>query len=148
VAVVAIVVVVTGALGVFAIAAITIGREARRLDARAPRTVYELDEAVAYVGDRLDGSQQARLTFDEVRELLRAHMALLHARGLLPSGVIDRIQDLDERVVVDETDSVAFAIGWAGDLGLEVTDVDVASVIDVHLGYLRDIGAVGPPARE
>jgi hypothetical protein len=144
-AAIAIIVVVAGALVVFAIAAITIGREARRLDARAPRTVYDLDEAVAYVGDRLGPSEQARLTFDEVRDLLRGHMALLHANGLLPPGVVDRIQDL-EVVVVDETDSVAFAIGWAGDHGLDVSDVDVAAVIDAHLDYLRAIGAVGPPA--
>jgi hypothetical protein len=148
VAAVAIVVVVTAALVVFAIAAVAIGREARRLDARAPRTVYQLDEAVAYVGDRLDTSEQARLTFDEVRELVRAHMALLHAKGLLPPGVIDRVQDLDEVVVVDETDSVAYAIGWADDHGLAVTDADVAAVIDAHLDYLRAIGAVGPPATE
>jgi hypothetical protein len=143
---VAVVVLVVGALIVFAIAAGTIGREARRLDARAPRAVYELEEAVAYVGDRLGASEQARLTFDEVRDVLRAHMALLHAKGLLPPGVVDRIQDLDEVVVVDETDSVAFAIGWAADQGLDISDVDVASVIDAHLDYLRAIGAVGPPA--
>lgn len=142
---VAVVVVVAAALVVFAIAAGTIGREARRLDARSPRTVYELDEAVAFVGDRLGASEQSRLTFDEVRDLLRAHMALLDAKGLLPSGVVDHIQDLDE-VVVDETDSVAFAIGWADDHGLGVDDADVAAVIDAHLDYLRAIGAVGPPA--
>ena len=143
---VAIVVVVAAALVVFAIAAVTVGREARRLDARAPRTVYELDEAVDFVGDRLGASAQARLTFDEVRELVRAHMAMLHAKGLLPPGVVDRVQDLDEVVVVDETDSVAFAIGWADEHGLEVTDEDVAVVVDAHLDYLRAIGAVGPPA--
>jgi hypothetical protein len=64
----------------------------------------------------------------------------------LPPGVVDRIQDLDEIVVVDETDSVAFAIGWADDHGLDVDDADVAAVIDAHLDYLRAIGAVGPPA--
>jgi hypothetical protein len=143
---VAVVIAVVGALVVFAIAAVTVGREARRLDARAPRAVYEPEEAVAYVGDRLGASAQARVTFDEVRDLLRAHMALLHAKGLLPAGVVDRIQDLDEVVVVDETDSVAFAIGWADDHGLDVADADVAHVIDAHLDYLRAIGAVGPPA--
>jgi hypothetical protein len=75
-------------------------------------------------------------------------MALLHAKGLLPAGVVDRIQDLDEMVVVDETDSVAFAIGWADEHGLDVADTDVAAVIDAHLDYLRAIGAVGPPAAD
>ena len=53
--------VIAGVL-VFAIAAGTIGREAHRLDAVAPRAVYQLDEAVDFVADRLPPASQARLT--------------------------------------------------------------------------------------
>ena len=38
--------IVLSAVAVFAIAAGTIGREAHRLDAVAPRVVYEIEEAV------------------------------------------------------------------------------------------------------
>ena len=69
---------------VFVIAAVVIGREARRLDAVAPRAVYELEDAVAFVAARIPAGSQARLTFDEVRLLLVTHMRWLHARGLQP----------------------------------------------------------------
>jgi hypothetical protein len=47
---------------VFAIAAVTIGREAHRLDALSPRAVYEIDFAVDWVADHLPEETQARLT--------------------------------------------------------------------------------------
>ena len=50
------------AVVVFVIAAVTVGREARRLDAVAPRAVYQLDQAVVFAADRLPAESQARLT--------------------------------------------------------------------------------------
>ena len=44
----AVLVLVLAALAVFAIAAAVIGREARRLDAVAPRVVYALDDLKAW----------------------------------------------------------------------------------------------------
>ena len=87
---------------VFVIAAVSIGREAHRLDAVAPRAVYMLDDAVAFVAAQLPAESQARLTFDEVQQLLVAHMRWLHAKGLQPRDVIDRPQDIDDELVVSE----------------------------------------------
>ena len=70
-------------LAVFAIAAATIGREAHRLDAVSPRTIYDVDEAVAFVSDAVPAASQARLTPDEVRTLLRIHMGRLHHHALV-----------------------------------------------------------------
>ena len=58
---------VIAAVLVFAIAAGVVGREAHRLDAVAPRVVYEIDNAVQFVADNLPAGTQARLTIDEVR---------------------------------------------------------------------------------
>ena len=60
---------IIAAVLVFAIAAGTIGREAHRLDAIAPRAVYQLDEAVDFVADRIPAESQARLTPAEVESL-------------------------------------------------------------------------------
>ena len=68
---------VVSAVGGFVIAAVTIGREARRLDAVAPRAVWQLEEAVEFVAAALPAQTQSRLTPDELRELLRAHVAWL-----------------------------------------------------------------------
>ena len=135
------------AVVVFAIAAGTIGREAHRLDAVAPRAVYEIVEATEFVAALLPDNTQARLTEEELRNLLVAHMRWLHAKGLQPQGVIDRRQDIAEVVVMDETTLVAYLLGQAQDMGVEVLDdVDVVHVVEAHLAYFDAIGAVGPTA--
>lgn len=141
--------VVAAALGVFAIAAVTIGREARRLDAVAPRAVYDLDEAVEFVAARLPADSQARLTYDELRKLLKAHMRWLHAKGLQPKDVVDRRQDIAETVVVGEETVTAYLLGEAESMRIEVLDdVDVLQVVRRHLDYFEMIGAVGPRATD
>ena len=135
------------ALLVFVIAAVAIGREARRLDAVAPRAVYELEDAVTFVAGRLPTTSQARLTFDEVRQLLVAHMRWLHAKGLQPRDVIDRRQDIDEDIVLNEETLTAWLLGEAERLEIELLDdVDVVHVVQAHLAYFEAIGAVGPRA--
>ena len=138
---------VIAALVVFAIAAGTVGREAHRLDAVAPRAVYRLDEAVDFVADRVPPTTQARLTPAEVETLLTLHLRWLHAKGLQPADVIDRPQDIDEQVVITEDTLVAYLLGAAEEAGVEVLDdVDVVEVTEAHLAYFEAIGAVGPQA--
>jgi hypothetical protein len=132
---------------VFVIAAVSIGREARRLDAVAPRAVYMLDDAVAFVAAQLPVESQARLTFDEVQQLLVAHMRWLHAKGLQPRDVIDRQQDIDDELVVSEDTITAWLLGEAERLQIELLDdVDAVRVVQAHLAYFEEIGAVGPRA--
>ncbi len=138
---------VVAALLVFAIAAGTIGREAHRLDAVAPRAVYQLDEAVDFVADRLPPQSQARLTPGEVDELLRAHLRWLHEQGLQPDRVVDTRQSIDEQVVITEDSLVAYLLAEAERLGVDLLDdVDAVNVVDAHLRYFEAIGAVGPQA--
>jgi predicted ATP-grasp superfamily ATP-dependent carboligase len=132
---------------VFMIAAVVIGREARRLDALAPRVVYEIDAAVEFVADSLPAETQARLTLDELRELLIGHMNWLSERNLVPQDVIDRRQDIDSPLIVDETHLAAHLLNEAIKRGVEVLDdVDVIHVVDAHNAYFAAIGAVGPQA--
>ena len=86
--------IVAAALSVFLIAALVVGREARRLDAVAPRAVYDLVEATEFVADLLPSSTQGRLTPDELREMLVLHMRWLHAQGLQPNKVVDLPQEI------------------------------------------------------
>lgn len=140
---------IVSAIGVFVIAAVTVGREARRLDAVAPRAVWQLEEALEYVASALPAQTQARLTVDELRELLRAHIAWLHTRGLQPDDVVDRRQDIAEPVVVDDVTLAAHLLAEATRRGVEILDdVDVVHVVDAHVAYFEAIGAVGPRARE
>jgi hypothetical protein len=135
------------AVVVFVTAAVTVGREARRLDAVAPRVVYRIDEAVVFVGDRLPVDTQARVTFDEVEAMLREHLNWLGERGLQAPDTVDRRQDIVDEVVVDMDALTAHLLARASERGVDILDdVDVVRVVEAHLAYLGAIGAVGPPA--
>ena len=139
--------VIVAALAVFVIAAVVVGREAHRLDAVAPRSVYIPEEATEFVAEYLPPESQARLTPDDVEKLLRFHMQWLHAKGLQPSNVIDRRQDIADLVIVGEDTVVAYLLGEAERAGIEILDdVDVVNVVEAHLAYFEAIGAVGPKA--
>lgn len=139
--------VVITAVTIFVIAAVTVGREARRLDAVAPRAVYQLEQAVAFVADRLPVDSQARLTPAELQDLLVAHMNWLHAKGLLPADVIDARQSIDTPLVVADETLIGFLLGEAERIGIEMLeDTDLVAVTEAHLAYFDAIGAVGPVA--
>jgi hypothetical protein len=138
---------VVAAALVFVIAAVAVGREAHRLDAVAPRVVYQLDEAVDFVCDRLPEESQARLTPAEVEQLLVFHMRWLHEQGLQPDDVVDAPQSIDDPVVLTEDTLTAYLIGQAEANGVDLLDdVDAVNVVEAHLSYFEAIGAVGPQA--
>jgi len=139
---------VLAALLVFAIAAATVGREAFRLGHQPPPTIFDLDEAVAQVADALPFDVQGRLTYDEVRELILAELDHLESRGVLaaPGDEVALQDGGTPDVVVADDDAVAVVLGRAEALEMDVTDEDVFQVIAALLGYLAEIGAVGPPA--
>src|SRR6185436_10159822 len=141
------VLIVLAALCTFVIAAVVVGREARRLDSVAPRSVYIVDEAVEFVAEYLSPETQAHLTPDELEQLLTFHMHWLHAKGLQPTNVVDRRQDISTPVVVSEDTLTGYLLGEAERNGIVILDdVNVVRVVDAHLAYFEAIGAVGPRA--
>ena len=140
---------IIAALLVFVIAAVIIGREARRLDSVAPRVVYELEQATQFVADNLPSETQARLTFAELRKLLVFHMRWLHDKGLQPAGVVDRRQDIVDEVVIDEQTLTAYLLDAAEKNNIEILDdVDAVYVVKAHLKYFDAIGAIGPQSND
>ena len=138
---------IVSALAVFVIAAVVVGREAQRLDMVAPRVIYDIDEAADFVARELPSNTQARLTMDEVRQLLLAHLSWMNDKGLTPLDVTDRVQNISIPVVVDEDTLAAYLLKEASRRGVEILDdVDVVHVADAHMGYFAAIGAVGPKA--
>src|SRR3954462_13643733 len=135
------VLIVLAALCTFVIAAVVVGREAHRLDSVAPRSVYIIDEAVEFVAEYLPAETQARLTPDELEQLLTFHMRWLHAKGLQPSNVVDRRQDIATPIVVAEDTLVGYLLGKSERNGIEIIDdVDVVNVVEAHLAYFAAIG--------
>ncbi len=140
---------VAAVVAVFVIAAVVVGREAHRLDAVAPRSVYIPEEAAEFVAEYLPQESQARLTPDDLDQLLKFHMRWLHSKGLQPRNVVDRRQDIATPVVISETNLTAYLLGEAERNGVEViADVDAVNVVDAHLAYFEAIGAIGPRAAD
>jgi hypothetical protein len=142
--------VVLAALLVFAVAAVTVGREAFRLGHQPPPTIFDLDEAVEHVADELPAEVQARLTYDEVRVLIAAQLDVLKSKGVLtPPGKDHEVRtngDHELPVVVADDDAVAVLLGEVEEQGLDVIDHDVFMVVASLNRYLERIGAVGPSA--
>ena len=141
--------IVAATVSVFLIATLTIGREARRLDAMAPRAVYQLEQAADYVAMSLPEATQARLTMEELEKLLLLHMNWLHSKGLLPAKAVDQRQDISTPIVVTEDSLIAYLLGESDKAGIQIMDdVDLVNVTEAHLAYFNAIGAVGPEADE
>jgi hypothetical protein len=140
--------VVLAAVAVFVIAAVTVGRETFRLGHQPPPTIFDLDEAVERVADSLDSGAQARLTYDEVRQLIVAELEHLEDKGVLaePGREVELPGGDTPDVVLADDDAVAVVLGRAEDVGLDVTDEDVFRVVAALHAYLAEIGAVGPAA--
>jgi hypothetical protein len=119
---------------VFVIAAVVLGREARRLGTDNPRPVFDVDEAVAWVADRLPEAVTSRLTYDDLR------MILTWSLEQLPTG------GQDAMVADDET--VGHVTARAAAVGRSWLEADVWAVVDQETRYLESIGAIGFPPPE
>lgn len=144
-AVVVVIFAVVGALVVFAIAAAFVGTEAFRLGHTPTSTVFDLDEAVLHVAENLSDESAMGLTMDEVRDLILFSLAHLRSKGLTALPGEELHHEDGPPVVVADDDAVAVVLGEADAAGMEVTDVAVLEVLDLLLGHLVEIGAVGPP---
>jgi hypothetical protein len=139
---VVIVLAVLAAALVVVIALVAVGREAFTLGVQPKQAHFDLEEAVEFVADRLPDEVTAVLTFDDVRSILRWHLEYLRDRGV-PAR---RDQTAGGPVVVEDDEGVAWVLGKADEFGLEVTDVEIATVLGVELEYFHAIGAIGGEA--
>jgi hypothetical protein len=133
---------IVAAVLVLVIALVAVGRESFTMGAQPKQALFDLEEAVEYVADRLPDEVTAVLTYDDVRSILRWHLEYLRDRG------VPARRDLTEGgpVVVEDDEGIAWVLGKADEAGLEVTDAEVAIVLDVELAYFQAIGAIGGQA--
>ncbi|MCO5317708.1 MAG: hypothetical protein M9942_04635 [Microthrixaceae bacterium] len=134
------------AIGTFAIAAGAVGSVTGTLAQRSRRSVYDLAEATHFVADRLPGEVTARLSYDDVESVLGAHCDYLAEKGMASGRAVD--DPGEELVLISEDDATAWVIGAMDRLGIEVSDEDVVSVLEVEQDYYRAIGMFGPEVSE
>ena len=135
---------ILAALIVFAIAAAAVGTTTFRLRHEPPPAIFDIDEAVEWIGDRLDEGPAMGLTYPELRALVRFTIDHLRTKGLgaLPGEELDGWGDGPPVIVADD-DLVAVVIGRADVVDMHFADVHVFAVIEQLLAYLAGIGALG-----
>jgi hypothetical protein len=135
--------VVVAALLVVAIGLVAVGAVTSRLSAQPKRSVFDLEEAVAYIADRLPGDVTAQLSYEDVAAIVGWHLDYLETKGVAGESDHD-LEDLpDGPIITEDDEGVAYVIGQANEHGLGVDDVQVFQVLEAELQYLRAIGAVG-----
>jgi|SRR5947209_16502627 hypothetical protein len=126
---------------VFTIAAVVLGREARRLATKAPGKVFEFEDAVDWVCQHVDDDVAAVLSPDDVRRILNWHIEYFRIKGVSSNGDSPRVEG---PVVVSGAETVDFVLRQAEAEGLDYTPQQVHAVLDAQMTYLEAIGAVGP----
>src|SRR4030081_1841741 len=126
---------------VFAIAAVVVGREARRLDAAPPHPTFDLSEAVDWVAEHLPFDVSAVLSHDDVRRIIDWNLEYFRTKGVSGNGSSTHT---DVRVVVGAAETVDWVMARAQALGTSYTAAQVHAVLDAQMTYLEAIGAIGP----
>jgi len=127
---------------VFLIAAVLVGREARRLDAEPPRAVFDLEEATEWVANHLPFEISAVLTYSDVRRILEWNLDFLRARGMAASDAAVP----EGSIVVGPEEVADFVMGRARAVDSPYSEDQVVAVLDAQFGYFDAIGAIGPEA--
>jgi len=134
---------VLGLVAVFALAAVVIGREARRLDAVPPRPVFDMDEAVAWVAEHLPFEISAVLSHADVRSIIDWNLEYFRSKGVSGNGSSPHH---DAQVVVGGAETVDWVMAKAQQSGATYTAAQIHAVLDAQMTYLEVIGAIGPEA--
>jgi hypothetical protein len=134
---------VVAGLVIFAIAAVVIGREARRLDAVPPRPVFDMDDAVAWVANHLPFEVSAVLSHDDVRRIIDWNLQYFKTKGAAGNGSTAHVEG---PVVVGGAETVDYVLARAQSIGSSYTPAQVHAVLDAQMTYLAGIGAIGPEA--
>ena len=137
--------VVAATVLVVVIALVAVGRESFTMGAQPRQALFDLDEAVDYVADILPPAVTARLSYEDVRQLLGWHLDYLRWRGV-PRTREAASGNGSDAVVIDEDEPVAYVLMRAEAAGVDATADDVVAVLDAERAYLDAIGAIGPEA--
>ena len=138
--------IIAAALCTFVIAAVSIGVVSGSLARRPRRSVYDLEEAVDFVADRLAPEVTAEISFEDVRQVLLFHCEYLAEKGIASERTADDIGTA--LVVVPDDEPVAYVLGRVEAAEVPVTDDQVLAILDIETAYYEAIGAFGPRVSE
>ncbi|MCY4493447.1 MAG: hypothetical protein OXB92_06290 [Acidimicrobiaceae bacterium] len=133
-----------GAVAVILIALVAVGKAVAELETERSPAVYDLNDAVEWIAQRLPDEVTARISFDDLKTLLRWHLdwfqeagvASRHGEELATAQAQVDGAGAPHDAAIDAIVARSLAAG-----GPEA--VDVVCVLDLQMKYLTAIGAVG-----
>jgi len=128
---------------VIGIAAFFVAREATRLAKEPPPPLFSLDDAYDWVVERLPDEVAATLTPDDLRRILGFQMEFFRRKGVSGNGASERAEG---PAVIGAAEAVDYILKRAAATGEAYIPEQVHPVVELQLGYLRSIGALGPEA--
>ena len=133
-----------GAVAVILIAFVAVGKAVAELEGERSPAVYDLNDAVDWIAQRLPDEVTARISFDDVKTLLRWHLDWFQQTGVASRHGEELATDqvrIDGAIAPHEAAIDAIVARSLAADGPEA--VDVVCVLDLQMKYLRAIGAVG-----
>ncbi len=139
---------VLGAVVVFVIGFVALGKTVGRLELQRPPAVFEVQAAVQWIAGRLPDEVTARVSYDDVATVVGWHLdwfadvgvASEHGEELAGEQVVHEGAVAVEDAAIDAVVARAVADAAAG--GAVIDPVDVVCVLDLQMQYLQEIGAV------
>lgn len=129
------------AVAVVAVALVVVGNVSSRLAKEPPAVTLDLNVALGDIADMLSDETTAQLSFDDVRAVLSLHLDYLELKGVARDNDLDA--PMAGPVFADEDEVLAWVIGKVSDNeDLEVSDDQVAEILDCQRSYLSNIGAI------
>ena len=128
---------------VLTIAAVVIGREARRLDAVPPTPVFDLGDAVDWVAEHLPFEVSAELSHADVRRIIDWNLEYFRTKGVSGNGNSAHVEG---PIFVGGAETVEYVLERSEAAGVPYTSAQVHAVLEAQMSYLDAIGAIGPEA--
>ncbi|OFW67106.1 MAG: hypothetical protein A2Z12_03465 [Actinobacteria bacterium RBG_16_68_21] len=120
------------------IVAVMVWQSARRSSVDEP-AAYFLDDAAAFVWERLSVQARDRVSPTDVRSLLEGG---IHYHQVVAP------RDEHRRPVVGSGDAIEYLMERAAAAGRPIEPIDIAEVIAAETEYLLAIGAIGSPVED
>jgi len=138
---------VLAVLTTFVVAAVAVGSTTAHLASRARRSVYVFEDAVDFVADRLPSEDTAVISYEDVQAVLTWRLEHLRDKGIASGRTAD--DPGTGLIVVGDTEPLAWILGRIeatepGEAGHDLTDEQVALILETNLDYERSIGLIGP----
>ena len=126
------------------IAFVAVGRVVRELESERVPAVYDLHDAAQWIGDRLPVEVAARLSYNEVAQVLGWHMDWFHDVGAASRFGEELATDSIRTDGAVAPDEAAIDAVVARSFTQEGPDaVDIVCILDLQMRYLGAIGAIG-----